>query len=76
LTADCPAEARTCLYTNSPAGDVVVAPVPGRARVVLAGLGSGHGFKLGPAMGRLAVEAVLGAAPTLPWPGTGERAVW
>ncbi len=76
LPPDCPAEARTCLYTNSPAGDVVVAAVPGAANVVLAGLGSGHGFKLGPAVGRLAVEAALGAPPTLPWPGVGVRAVW
>ncbi|MEM7354384.1 MAG: N-methyl-L-tryptophan oxidase, partial [Acidobacteriota bacterium] len=44
-------ESRVCQYENSSNGDLVVDRHPGLANVWLAGCGSGHGFKHGPALG-------------------------
>lgn len=44
-------ETRVCQYENSSNGDLVIDRHPGLDNVWLAGCGSGHGFKHGPAIG-------------------------
>lgn len=44
-------EARVCQYANTPSGDLLIDRHPEYRNVWLAGGGSGHGFKLGPAVG-------------------------
>lgn len=53
------AEARVCQYENTSSGDFVIDRHPGMDNVWLAGGGSGHGFKHGPAIGAH-VAALLG----------------
>jgi sarcosine oxidase len=54
-------DAATCLYTMSPDGHFIVGTRPGSTRVHYAAGLSGHGFKLGPALGdALADLALLG----------------
>ncbi len=53
-------EARVCQYENSPDGDLVVDRHPMAKNVWLVGGGSGHGFKLAPALGaRLAAQILF-----------------
>ncbi|MEO0998052.1 MAG: FAD-dependent oxidoreductase, partial [Pseudomonadota bacterium] len=52
-------EARVCQYENTSSGDFVIDRHPGMSNVWLAGGGSGHGFKHGPAIGAH-VAALLG----------------
>ena len=59
-------EARVCQYENSANGDFLIDRHPGLANVVLVGGGSGHGFKHGPEVGRLAAALVTGAAQAEP----------
>jgi glycine/D-amino acid oxidase-like deaminating enzyme len=60
-------EARVCQYENSSNGDFLIDRHPGFSNVVLVGGGSGHGFKHGPEVGRLAAALVAGiGAPTEP----------
>jgi glycine/D-amino acid oxidase-like deaminating enzyme len=54
------AEDKGCLYAMSDDGHFVIDRVPGTERVFVAGGGSGHGFKMGPAVGRLAAGLVDG----------------
>lgn len=63
--ADAPLnEARVCQYENSANGDFLIDRHPDWANVVLVGGGSGHGFKHGPEVGRLAAAlALTEAAP-------------
>lgn len=62
--ADAPVlESRVCQYEMSPDGDLIVDRHPERANVWLVGGGSGHGFKLGPALGEMAARMVLGVEP-------------
>jgi glycine/D-amino acid oxidase-like deaminating enzyme len=64
MSVDWYAEDKGCLYAMTDDGHFVVDLVPGRTRTFVAGGGSGHGFKLGPAVGRLAAELVeSGVAP-------------
>src|SRR6266540_235079 len=51
--------AEVCQYENSPDGNLIVDRHPGAKNVWLLGGGSGHGFKLAPAVGELAAQAVL-----------------
>ncbi|MFQ5945474.1 MAG: FAD-dependent oxidoreductase, partial [Anaerolineae bacterium] len=51
---------KSCLYTNSSDGHFILDRAPGYDRVFVAGAGSGHGFKFGPVMGRLAADLVEG----------------
>ena len=51
--------ARVCQYENSSNGDFLIDRLPGDDRVWLVGGGSGHGFKHGPAVGRLVADHVL-----------------
>ena len=54
-------EARVCQYENSSSnGDSLIDRHPAMANVVLVGGGSGHGFKHGPEVGRLAAALVTG----------------
>jgi sarcosine oxidase len=52
-----------CQYENSSNGDFLIDHHPAMPNVVLVGGGSGHGFKHGPEVGRLAAELVLGDGP-------------
>ena len=53
-------EARVCQYTNTPSGDLLLDRHPDHGNVWLAGGGSGHGFKLGPAVGAYVASRVAG----------------
>jgi glycine/D-amino acid oxidase-like deaminating enzyme len=55
-------ESRVCQYENSANGDLLIDRHPEAANAVLVGCGSGHGFKHGPAVGRLAANLVAGDA--------------
>ena len=52
-------ESRVCQYENSPDGHLIVDRHPHAANVWIAGGGSGHGFKLSPAVGELVAEAII-----------------
>jgi len=59
-------ESRVCQYENSPDHDFIVDRHPEAQNVWIAGGGSGHGFKMGPAMGELVAGNVLGEKPSEP----------
>jgi sarcosine oxidase len=52
-------DAEVCQYENSPDGHLIIDRHPQRKNVWLVGGGSGHGFKLAPAVGEMLAEAVL-----------------
>ncbi len=58
-------EARVCQYENSANGDFLIDRHPAWSNVVLVGAGSGHGFKHGPEVGRLAAALTLGGVASL-----------
>lgn len=51
-------ESRVCQYENSPDGHLIIDRHPNAPNVWIAGGGSGHGFKLGPAVGELLADAI------------------
>lgn len=53
-------ESRVCQYENSPDGNFIIDRHPEAANVYIAGGGSGHGYKLGPALGEYVASVVLG----------------
>lgn len=53
-------ESRVCQYENSPDGHFIIDRHPEAANVLVAGGGSGHGYKLGPALGEFVASVVLG----------------
>jgi len=55
--------AEVCQYENSSNGDFLIERHPAMANVVLVGGGSGHGFKHGPEVGRLAASLLLSEGP-------------
>jgi len=60
--ADAPLnEARVCQYENSANGDFLIDRHPRWANALLVGAGSGHGFKMGPAVGAYAAALATGA---------------
>lgn len=59
-------ESRVCQYANTPDGHLIIDRHPGAGNVWLAGGGSGHGFKLGPALGEHIAGCVLGEAQPEP----------
>lgn len=64
--ADAPLlESRVCQYENSPDGHLLIGRHPGLPNAWIAGGGSGHGFKLGPAVGEHVAALVLGEAEPL-----------
>jgi glycine/D-amino acid oxidase-like deaminating enzyme len=52
-------ESRVCQYENSPDGHLIIDRHPPAKNVWLAGGGSGHGFKLSPAIGEMTANAVM-----------------
>lgn len=52
-------ESRVCQYENSPDGHLIIDRHPHAQNVWIAGGGSGHGFKLSPAIGEMTAAAVL-----------------
>lgn len=67
LLSDAPlVETRVCQYTNSPDGHFLLDRHPELDNVWLAGAGSGHGFKLAPALGEHMAGLVLGTTQALP----------
>jgi glycine/D-amino acid oxidase-like deaminating enzyme len=60
-------EARVCQYENSPDHHFILDRHPGASNVWLAGGGSGHGYKMGPAVGEQVAEMVLGKRPVEPF---------
>ncbi|MBX3461939.1 MAG: FAD-dependent oxidoreductase [Planctomycetes bacterium] len=52
----------SCLYAMAPGQDFTVAAQPDAARLVTIAACSGHGFKFGPTIGRLAAALALAAA--------------
>jgi glycine/D-amino acid oxidase-like deaminating enzyme len=57
--ADAPlAGSRACLYENTPDHDFVVDWAPGSQRILVAGGGSGHGFKFGGSIGSVVADAL------------------
>ena len=59
-------ESRVCQYEMSPDGGLIVDRHPARDNIWLAGGGSGHGFKLGPAVGEHVAQLVLGKTKVKP----------
>jgi monomeric sarcosine oxidase len=57
-------ETRVCAYENSATGDFLIDRHPAHGNVWIAGGGSGHGFKHGPAVGEMTTRLVMdGAVP-------------
>jgi glycine/D-amino acid oxidase-like deaminating enzyme len=56
-------ELRVCQYERTPDSHLVIDRHPDYSNVWLAGGGSGHGFKLGPAVGEFIAEQLLAARP-------------
>jgi monomeric sarcosine oxidase len=52
-------ETRVCQYEETASGDFLIDRHPGFTNVWIAGGGSGHGFKLGPALGEYVAERVI-----------------
>ena len=73
--ADSPlSESRVCQYENSSNGDFLLDRHPDLENVWLAGCGSGHGFKHGPAVGAHVAGLVNGAERTIPRFGLSTKA--
>ena len=53
-------ESRVCQYENTTNGHLLLDRLPGHDRVWVAGGGSGHGFKHGPAVGRYMADMIEG----------------
>ena len=65
--ADAPVlETRVCQYENTTDGHFLLDRLPGHDQVWIAGGGSGHGFKHGPAVGRYLADQIEGSAPADP----------
>ncbi|MEM8963723.1 MAG: FAD-dependent oxidoreductase, partial [Acidobacteriota bacterium] len=65
--ADAPVvESRVCQYASTPDGQYLIDRHPGAGNVWLLGGGSGHGYKLGPALGEQVATWVLDDATPLP----------
>lgn len=57
-------ESRVCQYTNSPDGHLLLDRHPEAANVWLAGAGTGHGYKLGPPIGKYVTDLILNGKET------------
>ena len=53
-------ESRVCQYENSPDGNYIIDKHPEAKNTWVIGGGSGHGFKLGPALGEFVADRVIG----------------
>ena len=68
-------ETRVCQYENSADGHFVLDRLPGHDGVWVAGGGSGHGFKHGPAVGRYMADLVEGLTSGNPLFGLAGRTI-
>lgn len=59
-------ETRVCQYESTSSGDFLIDRHPESANVWIAGGGSGHGFKHGPAVGRYVADRILDGGPVEP----------
>lgn len=59
-------ETRVCQYENTTNGHFLIDRLPGHDRVWIAGGGSGHGFKHGPAVGRYVADLADGTTDRHP----------
>ncbi len=59
-------ESRVCAYENTATGDFLIDRHPDLPGVWIAGGGSGHGFKHGPAVGELVARMIVAGAATEP----------
>lgn len=67
MLADAPVtETRVCQYENTSNGDFLIDRHPGLENVWLAGGGSGHGFKHGPAVGEYVAAMISGSGTPEP----------
>ena len=62
-------EARVCQYEQSADGHLIVDTHPEASNAWIAGGGSGHGYKLGPALGEMLAEQALGERDKEPFFG-------
>jgi glycine/D-amino acid oxidase-like deaminating enzyme len=60
-------ETRVCQYENSPDGHFIIDRHPAADNLWIVGGGSGHGFKVGPALGEFVAKRVLDEAPVEPF---------
>lgn len=61
--ADAPLiSSEVCQYENSPDGNLIIDRHPGAKNVWLVGGGSGHGFKLSPAVGEMTAAQIMSGA--------------
>lgn len=67
-------QAHACVYENSPDGHLILGPHPQAANAWIAGGGSGHGYKLGPAVGRHVAACLAGRTPPIPLLGVARLA--
>ena len=51
----------TCVYESSPDGDFIMDKIPGFSNGIMLCGSSGHGFKMGPAIGELVAESLVSA---------------
>ena len=56
-----------CQYEASPDSNYIIDRHPGASNVWIVGGGSGHGFKMGPAMGEIVASLVLGTSAPDPF---------
>uniref|UniRef100_A0A7S0LC30 FAD dependent oxidoreductase domain-containing protein n=1 Tax=Coccolithus braarudii TaxID=221442 RepID=A0A7S0LC30_9EUKA len=61
-----PLVTQSCMYTSTPDHDYILGRAPSAPSVILAGGGSGHAFKMGPALGDCAAALALGIETPLP----------
>ena len=59
-------DSRVCQYENTSSGDFIIDRHPAWSNVWIAGGGSGHGFKHGPAVGRHVADLIAGRATPEP----------
>jgi sarcosine oxidase len=59
-------ESRVCQYENTSSGDFLIDRHPDFENVWIAGGGSGHGFKHGPALGEYVAEKITKGGPVEP----------
>ncbi len=62
-------ESRVCQYERTPDAHLILDCHPQFENVWIVGGGSGHGFKLGPALGEIVARLALDCAPPRPLPG-------
>ncbi|MCW5547703.1 MAG: FAD-dependent oxidoreductase [Opitutaceae bacterium] len=69
-------ESRVCQYENTPDRDLLIDFSPEDPNTLVIGGGSGHAFKLGPALGELVARITLGEMPPPAIFQTGRFAAW